>query len=243
MKFAIITDVHGNFDALETVLDDIDNRDDIDKIYNLGDNIGIGHETNKVLDHIFDRDDMEMIAGNHDEAIMSVVNGTPYPDDLKDKFYEHHRWIAGHLDEEYYEELNQLPRYIEKTICGKKVLFIHYEIANDKLSSSIDEQPFSPIVKDDENEMTQLFADKDADLIIFGHNHRLHMFDDKNKMYFNPGAVGLNNGPHAVYGIVTITDTDISLERVKLAYDNEEFLEGFEAKQVPAKELIFEKFM
>ena len=63
MKFAIITDVHGNFDALETVLDDIDNREDIDKIYNLGDNIGIGHETNKVLDHIFDRDDMEMIAG------------------------------------------------------------------------------------------------------------------------------------------------------------------------------------
>ena len=86
MKFAIITDVHGNFDALETVLDDIDNREDIDKIYNLGDNIGIGHETNKVLDHIFDRDDMEMIAGNHDEAIMSVVNGTPYPDDLKINF-------------------------------------------------------------------------------------------------------------------------------------------------------------
>ena len=47
MKFAIITDVHGNFDALQTVLDDIDNREDIDKIYNLGDNIGIGHETKK----------------------------------------------------------------------------------------------------------------------------------------------------------------------------------------------------
>ena len=36
MKFAIITDVHGNFDALQTVLDDIDNREDIDKIYNWG---------------------------------------------------------------------------------------------------------------------------------------------------------------------------------------------------------------
>lgn len=54
---------------------------------------------------------------------MSVVNGTPYPDDLKDKFYEHHRWIAGHLDEEYYEELNQLPRYIEKQFVEKS--FIH----------------------------------------------------------------------------------------------------------------------
>ena len=27
---------------------------------------------------------MEMIAGNHDEAIMSLVNGTPYPEDLKE---------------------------------------------------------------------------------------------------------------------------------------------------------------
>ena len=49
VKFAILTDVHGNFDALQTVLDDIDNREDIDQIFNLGDNIGIGHETNKVL--------------------------------------------------------------------------------------------------------------------------------------------------------------------------------------------------
>ena len=55
MKFAVITDIHGNYDALEKVLDDIDSREDIDKIYNLGDNIGIGHETNKVLDTVFDR--------------------------------------------------------------------------------------------------------------------------------------------------------------------------------------------
>ena len=52
MKFAVITDIHGNYDALEKVLDDIDSREDIDKIYNLGDNIGIGHETNKVLDTV-----------------------------------------------------------------------------------------------------------------------------------------------------------------------------------------------
>ena len=30
MKFAVITDIHGNFDA-QTVLDDIDSRDDIEK--------------------------------------------------------------------------------------------------------------------------------------------------------------------------------------------------------------------
>ena len=80
---------------------------------------------------------MEMIAGNHDEAIMSLVNGTPYPEDLKGKFYEHHQWIEGHLDESYYDEINQLPRYIEMTVKGKKILFIHYEIENDKMSAPL----------------------------------------------------------------------------------------------------------
>ncbi|HCW35548.1 MAG TPA: metallophosphoesterase, partial [Staphylococcus sp.] len=45
VKFAILTDIHGNIDALNAVLSDIDNRTDIDHIYNLGDNIGVGHCT------------------------------------------------------------------------------------------------------------------------------------------------------------------------------------------------------
>lgn len=243
MKFAIITDVHGNYDALEAVLDDIDSREDVEKIYNLGDNIGIGHETNKVLDSIFERDDMEIIAGNHDEAIMSIVNGTPYPEDLKDKFYEHHQWIESHMDEDYYEQMANLPRYIEKTICGKKILFIHYEIEDNLLEKSIDEQPFSALVEPSLSNMQSLFNDKEADIILFGHNHQLHLFDDKKTIYFNPGSVGLNNDDYAVYGIVTINEQDISVERIKVHYDNEEFLLGFKEKQVPAKELIFEKFI
>ncbi|MCD8911039.1 metallophosphatase family protein [Staphylococcus gallinarum] len=243
MIFAIITDVHGNFDALEAVLDDIDRRGDITKIYNLGDNIGVGHETNKVLDAIFERDDMEIIAGNHDEAVMSLVNDTPYPSDLKDKFYEHHQWIENHLDEDYYDALNNLPRVLEKKINHKDVLFIHYEIENDKLQTPIDGQPFSPIVEPTEDNITQLFEDKDADLITFGHNHTVHLFDDKSTIYFNPGSVGLNNGAYAVYGIVTIDDNEIACDRIKVPYDNEEFLKGFDEKQVPGKALIFDKFI
>ena len=68
------------------------------------------------------------------------------------------------------------------------------------------------------------------------------MFDDKSKVYFNPGSVGLNNGAYAVYGIVTIDENEFSFERVKVPYDNEEFIRGFKEKQVPAKELIFDKF-
>lgn len=62
---------------------------------------------------------MEIIAGNHDEAVMSLVNNTPYPEDLKDKFYEHHQWIESYMDEDYYDQLNLLPRYIEKLFVEK----------------------------------------------------------------------------------------------------------------------------
>lgn len=80
-------------------------------------------------------------------------------------------------------------------------------------------------------------------MIAFGHNHQMHLYDDNKTIYFNPGAVGLNNGANAVYGIVTINDNEFSIERIKLPYDNEEYLQGFDEKQVPAKQLILNIFI
>ena len=64
------------------------------------------------------------------------------------------------------------------------------------------------------------------------------MYDDNNKTYFNPGSVGLNNGKYAVYGIVTINENEFSVERVKLPYDNEEFLQGFDENMYQANNLF-----
>ena len=61
------------------------------------------------------------------------------------------------------------------------------------------------------------------------------MFDDKSKVYFNPGSVGLNNGAYAVYGIVTIDENEFSFERVKVPYDNEEFIRGFKENKCQLK--------
>ena len=72
------------------------------------------------------------------------------------------------------------------TIKGKKILFIHYEIENDKMSALLMNNLLHLLQKDDEQAISELFKDKEADLILFGHNHRLHMFDDKSTVYFNP---------------------------------------------------------
>src|SRR5699024_2046192 len=100
VKFAILTDIHGNYDALEAVIKDIDSRSDIEHIYNLGDNIGVGHKTNEVLDLVTNRKDMTNIAENHEKAFMAVAHNETYPESLKNKFYDHHQWIVEHLRSE-----------------------------------------------------------------------------------------------------------------------------------------------
>lgn len=80
MKFAIITDIHGNASALNSVLFEIDKIRDIEHIYCLGDMIGMGPDTNEVLEILFSRNDVSMITGNHDEVVLALIKEQEYPE-------------------------------------------------------------------------------------------------------------------------------------------------------------------
>ena len=68
MRLAIISDIHGNMEALTEVLSDIDARG-IDQIINLGDNIGYGPESDAVIDLMLHRN-IPSLLGNHELAVM-----------------------------------------------------------------------------------------------------------------------------------------------------------------------------
>lgn len=65
---AVISDIHGNLEALNTVLEDIDRRG-IGRIFCLGDVIGYGPNPRECLDRVIDRCDWALM-GNHDYAVM-----------------------------------------------------------------------------------------------------------------------------------------------------------------------------
>jgi predicted phosphodiesterase len=67
MRIAVISDIHGNFDAFEKVLDDIA-RCQVDAIVNLGDAIGYGPEPEQVINTIRTRR-IPSISGNHEMAV------------------------------------------------------------------------------------------------------------------------------------------------------------------------------
>ncbi|MDM8515517.1 metallophosphoesterase family protein [Desulfobacterales bacterium HSG16] len=73
MRIAVISDIHGNLDALMQVIHDID-RSDIDATICLGDSIGYGPEPNEVLQLLISRK-IPSVSGNHEMVV-------EYPDKL-----------------------------------------------------------------------------------------------------------------------------------------------------------------
>ncbi len=67
MKIAIISDIHGNFQALQAVLADIDNLH-IDEVISLGDNVGYGPQPQEVINTLKVRN-IASVLGNHEHAL------------------------------------------------------------------------------------------------------------------------------------------------------------------------------
>lgn len=72
MRYAIIADIHGNYDALEAVLEDASDRK-IDQYLCLGDIVGYGSQPSDCVKKIIELDCFP-VAGNHDHAAVGRIN-------------------------------------------------------------------------------------------------------------------------------------------------------------------------
>jgi diadenosine tetraphosphatase ApaH/serine/threonine PP2A family protein phosphatase len=72
MRVAVISDIHANLAALESVLVEID-REGPDEVWCLGDVVGYGPRPNECCDVTRDRSDL-CLAGNHDLAVLGVLD-------------------------------------------------------------------------------------------------------------------------------------------------------------------------
>lgn len=241
MKFAVITDVHGNAQALEAVLAEIDAAGDVSHIYCLGDMIAIGHETNRVLELLFGRSDVSMITGNHDEAVLALAAGREYPRSHL-HVLAHHQWIADNMDSGFIEKLEKLPRVIREEFGGRRVLFTHYHMENRKVEAPISDDPFSQIVEPELGNAEKMFSGHDESLICFGHHHPRHFFRNDRTIYLNPGALGCNPNPEAPYAIIEAKDEGFAVEIKQAPYDNRAFLAAYDKLQVPERDFILRIF-
>jgi diadenosine tetraphosphatase ApaH/serine/threonine PP2A family protein phosphatase len=74
VKRALISDIHGNIEALRAVLQDIRSQG-ITDIFCLGDIVGYGPNPCECLDEVISRCEFKTILGNHDQAVLVDPSG------------------------------------------------------------------------------------------------------------------------------------------------------------------------
>jgi predicted phosphodiesterase len=116
MKRAIISDIHGNLEALTAVLKDIDQQS-VDEVYCLGDIVGYGPNPCECLTRV-----MEMhtcILGNHDAAVLSE------PADMSQGVLRAILWtrlqLKKNIGKSAFAYISELPRVRRE----KKFMFVH----------------------------------------------------------------------------------------------------------------------
>jgi len=240
MKIAVISDIHGNMEALEAVLSDI-KEEKCDKIFCLGDYAMAGPEPVEVINRILDLKneyEMKMIQGNTDLMIAE------YSDDVYNAVKTAAPVMAEALKNDFEiipneqrEFLKNLPEKMSIEVDGVKILLVH----GSPRKNNENIFPDTPL-----EEVEKMIQGVNADIVLCGHTHMPCGFQTSNKItVVNDGSVGrpFTEEPHACYLIINIADGKYLFEHKFVEYDNQTASEkilkrDFEGKEKLAQTLI-----
>lgn len=116
-KYAVISDVHANYEALKSVLRDIKKRQ-IQDIFFLGDAVGYGPDPNESIGLLKAECEI-MIAGNHDRGVLGFTDTGSFNDYARIAL----AWTRGVLTADNNEILSTAP--LKEEIMGKDITLVH----------------------------------------------------------------------------------------------------------------------
>jgi predicted phosphodiesterase len=215
MRYAIISDIHGNIEALKSVFKDIESKS-IDTIMCAGDIVGYYADPEECVRMVKERVKYAVV-GNHDYAAIGKVDTRNFT------FYAYAamEWTKMHLSQDAREYLESLPMFIDVDD-----IFVTH-------SSPSNPQDFMYVFPDSEEAVFEAFNSLIHRINFIGHTHwpsimvqdndriMLHTEDTvriKPDLYYlvNVGSVGQprNFDPRSCYAIYDTVANTISLVRV-----------------------------
>jgi|HigsolmetaAR201D_1030396.scaffolds.fasta_scaffold16080_2 predicted phosphodiesterase len=216
MRILIVSDIHSNYVALETVLAVAGS---VDQIWNLGDTIGYGPRPNECVAAV--KQAQVLIAGNHDLASLGRVNLSDFNPDARTA----NIWNGEQLTAEHRTLLEGLP---PRHDIDERFLAVHAS-------------PREPIweyllTQEQARENFQVFK---SQVCFIGHSHVPLIFRltaegrcegpklpdpgailelaDDTRYFINPGSVGQprNQDPRAAYAILDTDANTIQFHRIE----------------------------
>lgn len=183
MKIAFISDIHGNLEALKSVIKDCKNEK-VDKIICLGDIVAKGIHPHKCIEIVKENCDV-VLQGNTDHRYSDD------PEKFKNDELEYKRLLFNQslMTKSDLEYLKNLPMCYEFYMSGNLIRCFH----------GTPQSPFG-FVNDYDMDMKKKYSlfmpsentqsDKIADIAIYGHLHYPYMLTYYNRKAINTGSVG-----------------------------------------------------
>jgi len=216
MKFAVLSDIHGNWEALEAVLAEADRRG-VEGYVCLGDIVGYGADPGPCLDRIRELP-ANAVLGNHDAAICGLANIKNFNDYARDAIL----WTKDRIDREARDYLSALP--LTRTIGN--IALVH---------SSLDSpRDWGYVIS--QEEAWKCFDRLEGPCCLIGHSHipchfrldaeeitggpwRRLALEDGSRYIINPGSVGQPRDGDNRSSFTLADPEEKTFELVRVPYD------------------------
>jgi len=228
MKVIIISDIHGNLEALNKVLEYIDKLEGEKRVVCLGDIVGYGPdpaECFKIVESLTDN----ICLGNHEDAVLD----TDYDYQITTPARDAIRWTREILDEEIKETIKKLPLSIEE----ENILYVH---------ASPDDPMLWKYISNTGNAYSSLIEMKHS-LCFVGHSHIPGIYSYRSlqrnsikatlskddKTIVNVGSVGQPRDGSPMLSFAVFDDDNWDVKIVRLEYDYYKTMAKIEKANLP----------
>jgi len=231
LKLAFISDIHGNANALEAVLEDIEQKR-ADKIFVLGDLCFRGPEPQRAYDLVQSLQ-TDVIKGNADEWVYRGVGMGEVPEAAYEIMNKERDWVVSQMGQNAVEALHRLPEEVKYEYGGIKIHGFHatpYSL-------------FENVLPDSGNsKLKEKLMQEEADIYLYGHIHTPYIRTFGGKTVVNLGSVGLpfDGVPKASYAIVEIGENGFQVSIVRVTYDVGKTIKQFKNSDYPNKEKLID---
>lgn len=187
MKILIISDIHGNAEALRAVLV---KESDADRTLFLGDTISPGPQPNETIELLAPLPGV-FIAGNHDFEVLEPERLEDWPAEWR----AYAEWVNATLDPAGYAFIQALEAGREHQEDGIRLYLGHGEL---------DGRPGIALPDATDETLARLANGSESPHVLFGHSHVQFSRTVNGQAFFNPGSVGQNHCGRqlACYGVI-----------------------------------------
>ena len=233
MRIAFISDIHGNFTALQAVLADIDSQK-VDQVICLGDTVTLGPQPLEVLNKLKELNCV-LIQGNHDAAVLDPEEAEKY--EITEYLVPDLYWCREKLSKDELNFISGFRSTYELVLPnGVTVLCFHGSPAS---TTDIIQATTPPELLD------KYFGDQKATVFIGGHSHIQMYRRYGEKLILNSGSVGntfmyaYSPGnvprllPWAEYTIISQRDNYLDVDLRRVYFDTAELTELVKQSGLP----------